>query len=191
MTSNISNSKKKKIMTPLYQQSSAFLNHSIEKSSIIDTCLHFLSSPPVTGFRINLPPRVPRTAILIVSSPCKFLNQNQHIHFHSSSLIAFFEGTKAILLTACQLVEVIENKGFESALIDLWSEEEDNDTFLHQHSSDNKSFSKDGNSNNENKLDDEDDNDQASQVLQIDFCAIVNTRNKLIRILKREAFILQ
>lgn len=88
-------------------------------------------------------------------------------------------------------MEVVEKKGFAGASVDLYSEKEDNDAFFNQCSSNNKSFCKEGDSNNENKWDDENDNDQVSQASWIDSGATVNARNKLIRILKREALILQ
>lgn len=131
---------------PINQPSPAFLSHNIEKSLVINTSLHFLLSPPVASFRINLPLRVPITAIPIDSNPCKFLNQNQHILPRPNSSIASSEGIEAILLAACQLVEAIEKEGFESTPVDLYSEKEDNDTFFNQCSSNNKSFPKEGDS---------------------------------------------
>lgn len=124
--------------------------------------MHFCLFPPVADSKINLLPKVPRIVIPIVSSPCRFLNQNQHILLRSSSPIASSKGAKAILLAACKLVEAVEKKGLEGASVDLYSEKEDNDVFLNQCSFDNKSFCKEGNSNNENKWDDENDNDQVS-----------------------------
>lgn len=176
-------------MTPSHQQSLGFLDHSVEKSSVIDIPLHFLSSPAVAGFRINLPPRVPRTPIPIISILCRFLNWNQHVLPCPSLLIASSEGTKAIFLAACQSVEAVEKEGFEDAPVDLYLEEEDNDAFFNQCFSDNEFFPKERDSSNKNKWDDEDDNNQASQALWIDSDTIVNARNKLIRILKGEALI--
>lgn len=92
--------------------------------------MHFSLSLLVASFKINLPLRVLRKVIPIDSNSCRFLNQNQYILPYPNSPIVSSKGVKAILLTSCQLVEVVEKEGFEIVPVNLYSKKKDNDAFL-------------------------------------------------------------
>lgn len=85
---------------PTCQQSLAFLDHSIEKSSsVFDIPSHFPSSPPIAWLKINQLPKLSQKELLIHSSLSRFVTC--HIEHRLSSPITFSEGTKTILLAAC------------------------------------------------------------------------------------------
>ena len=154
-SSTSSTSKKKKIVTPICQQSPALLDQSVEKSSsVFDTLSQFPSSPPIPRFRINQLPRLSQRELPIYSSPSRFVTRR--IEPRPNSPIASSEGAEVILLAACQSVEVAEKEDFEGAPVDPYSEEDDNDAFLNQCSSE-ESSSEEEHSSNEEEWDDDND----------------------------------
>lgn len=113
-------------------------------------------------------PRPLQRELSIYSCPSRFVSHR--VGPCPSSSIASSEGVEAILLAVCQSVEATEKEGFKGAPVDPYSEEEDNDAFLNQCSSDNESSSEERHSGNEDEWDDdnEDDNGQAAQASWMD-----------------------
>lgn len=144
-------SKRQKIMTPSEclqtPEPPQRVEFSSSSSSLLSTPMHFPSSPPVFRPLIFQSPRLPEPR---KSSPQRHKVLKRRAR--ASSPIASSEGIEATLLATCQSIENAEKEGLDGAPVYFCSEEEANNVFLDQLSSD-ESLSEDNNDKNDNEQD--------------------------------------
>ena len=177
----------KHLQTSEPQRGKDSIKSSILSLLLLNTFMHFISSPPVFRVLVSQTFRLPKSR---KTSPQRYqLLKRQARRVRSP--ITSSTRIKANFLVACQSREEVEKKDLDSTLMYFFPKKEDNNIFLNQLSSDDRSLSKNNLENNDtkscNNVRDEIRQDvrTLSEIsnklaVRLDSEAIVKGRNKLI-----------